>query len=739
FKSVNAWHMARLISALPFMMFLVVMLFFVAMMVWLWRIDRFLAMLPMLGVGLTGTMHLLTTTLTVVFPPSPYKASVSYALFQIVTYIGVFTWFFIEVIPIWWRFWLERLKSGLQNQPPDVVRRSYAMNWAKSIHEWKDKIHKVYPWLPRGLQLSDAISMQRREDAIVSQDDTLRLSALAWIANSLELSIGSHQALVDILKEVNKLDKYELEGWGAFEYEAPWGEIFRIVLAGSSSKKPANNRSTEMELIIAELLEKIMVNQTLFSNIIRKINQTSLVKLFVGSLVANKAESEDTENRLRGMATLLSSFNIRQVPRAEWPLRGIFRVLADSMQYRGQRTDAHFTSWIFPLCKHDESTCDIHDSRWPDDNYIDFADSFSSRRCRIDAIFRFMMWVDSTEKEGKCSPEDIQVMFKLLIDHILVIHWAFEAPSFARDRPPPFIESGFDDPALNLVNSTIATTYSVVACPDDWSPHWQSAVKYWCRWKRLVKLPIVSDDGYSEIEFLCKIWSQDLEDGSIFAESIGLLEERVSTLPPHDWDRIFENLSQVTIPPMKLTPILGLFNQALQSTVPGRSFGQRLKSCILTSSKGIAMGTSQPGSSTSPTKARRPGSFQRRPRRQQTLEQALGENDFRPSPLFRLMTQSLGTYNPGDGTQQLLRTVCMTIIQRLMPLDIDVGPGDVAILADLQEHLRESARNNDMAAQACLDAIGQKLKGSVPSNNSLPLTHRRLPQLPEARVSASFS
>lgn len=73
-----------------------------------------------------------------------------------------------------------------------------------------------------------------------------------------------------------------------------------------------------------------------------------------------------------------------------------------------------------------------------------------------------------------------------------------------------------------------------------------------------------------------------------------------------------------------------------------------------------------------------------------------------------------------------------------MPLDMNFGHSDVAILADFQEHLRESARNNDLVAQACLDSIDRKLRGLVPSNNSLPLTHLQLLQVPEATVSASF-
>lgn len=65
FTSVSKWQMARLISALPFMMFLVVCLFFTALVVWLWRIDPFLAMLPVIGIGVTSGMHLLTTILSV--------------------------------------------------------------------------------------------------------------------------------------------------------------------------------------------------------------------------------------------------------------------------------------------------------------------------------------------------------------------------------------------------------------------------------------------------------------------------------------------------------------------------------------------------------------------------------------------------------------------------------------------------------------------------------------------------
>jgi hypothetical protein len=396
---------------------------------------------------------------------------------------------------------------------------------------WNDKIHKAHPWLPRSLQLTDAITMSRREDDAVNNDGTLQLSALSWLAGSLDFTPDSYEELVDILREINKLKESQLQGWGPFEYEAPWNDMFRVVLSCSPADTVASEEQAEMESILASLLQKMLVNQPLFSRVVKDIDQPSLINAFLESLA--KAEpTNEPETRLRGMTIILSSLDGgKHHHRTKWHLRAIFKILSDNIQTRGERMDPDFTSWIFPLCGHNGRTCDDHDPNWPDPSYIDFTETFSWRKCRVDAIFRFMKLIDRIEQDEDTSVEDIRRMFGLLIDHVLAVHWAFEAPGFViRVEIPLRLGSrGFKDPALDLIASTMTRPAVYVPWPSEpLSAQWHYAVKYWCRWKRQVGSGFSTEEGHAELDFLCRIWEQT--DESLFAESMDMLDGNASIL-----------------------------------------------------------------------------------------------------------------------------------------------------------------------------------------------------------------
>jgi hypothetical protein len=273
------------------------------------------------------------------------------------------------------------LKVRLSGQSTDVSRSSYGMSWAKAMDTWNDRIHKAHPWLPRSLQLTDAITMSRREDEAVKNDGTLQLSALSWLAGSLDFTPDSYEELVDILREINKLNESQLQGWGAFEYEAPWNDMFRVVLSCSPADTVASEEQAEMESILSSLLQKMLVNQPLFSRVVKDIDHPSIINAFLESL-ATAEPTNQPETRLRGMAIILSSLDSGKHHRTKWHHRAIFKILSDNLQTRGERTDSDFTSWIFPLCGHNGRRCDDHDPNWPDPSYIDFTETFSWRKCR---------------------------------------------------------------------------------------------------------------------------------------------------------------------------------------------------------------------------------------------------------------------------------------------------------------------------------------------------------------------
>jgi hypothetical protein len=101
-----------------------------------------------------------------------------------------------------------------------------------------------------------------------------------------------------------------------------------------------------------------------------------------------------------------------------------------------------------------------------------------------------MNLIDRIEQDEDTSAEDIRRMFGLLINHILAIHWAFEAPAFVIrvEMPLRLGSRGFNDPALDLIASTMTRPAVYVPWPSEpLSAQWFYAVTYWCRWKRQVR------------------------------------------------------------------------------------------------------------------------------------------------------------------------------------------------------------------------------------------------------------
>jgi hypothetical protein len=360
FRGTTQWYMKEMIASLPIALYLSLLSFFIGLVIWFFRIHKAVGILPLIGLVIWALGSTITTLLSVIFPSAPFRTSISKALFRIIWLATFSIWWSYQTlrvtVPASMRF-IRRISKNSKNRDFIAKAKSeFLIVRSNVIHQVTAQIRNKFPWIPPGQHYWKATHAYVWEQGRVNRDITLPLSALAWLANSMDLTEDSRDYCMMILKELNRLPQEHTKGWGEYEYEAPWTEIFAFVLnPPSCSGKEAEEKLRNSLGILAELLEKMFVRPKHFEQIgrqltpdltiafIEHLNRNRLMSKIQPLISRSDSETEHQEieqtakrlaiqakRRLKSLTMLLSSPHWTEMKCAQ-PAYPILDVILDSL------------------------------------------------------------------------------------------------------------------------------------------------------------------------------------------------------------------------------------------------------------------------------------------------------------------------------------------------------------------------------------------------------------------------
>ncbi|KAG8827258.1 hypothetical protein FRC17_007909, partial [Serendipita sp. 399] len=394
FQSMKTWYMGRLIITLPLMLYWIVVIFFCGLTIWAWHTYPYLATLPLLGIILTLGGSLFTNLAAILSPCVPFQTVMTKGTFRAFVSAHISIWYVIEVAPILFERWWNYLSTLFQEDGPasrSRVEQKLRKSRVERTKKWKEKVQDKYPWMPEERPFQIGVHADRREEHTIKTSITLKLSALSWLANFIELCPTSAPAFASILQEMNQLEENEMQLWGSLDFEAPWGAIFRIVV--DNCRDPASRSNTNMILwrtVVAELQAKMINNPQVFSRIVPSILELDDLRQFLQQLRVTIDTSPPPCGRvIEGIFTLLSHPDLDRKNHLI-----CFEILSFVLQYldiQKGNVDRHLTvAWVFALCA--TRPCQLEALQW--DNIFDESLSFKSMECSSAAIRGYIQLMD---------------------------------------------------------------------------------------------------------------------------------------------------------------------------------------------------------------------------------------------------------------------------------------------------------------------------------------------------------
>ncbi|KAG8817913.1 hypothetical protein FRC19_011012 [Serendipita sp. 401] len=391
FKAMKTWYMGRLIVTLPLMLYLVVVIFFMGLTIWVWHTCQSLATLPLLGIIFTVGGSFVTNAAAVYSPSVPFQTVTTKGILRACVTAHISMWYVMEMSPFWFkRLWIY---MSIFFQPDGhVSKRKAEQRLYKSRMErsrnWKGKVRQNYPWMPEERTLRIGVHADRREEHTITKNQTLKLSALAWLANFIQLCPESAPYFASILEEMNSLKKDEIQPWGSSDFEAPWGSIFKTVV--NHYHDPAsrtNGNISQWREVVAELQVKMVNNPLVFSRIVSSILQPGDLYEFLRKLQEMEKSPLPCGNVMKGICTILSH---PELDRSNHHLS--FEILGFILQYLQVREhDVRLSvAWVFPLCA--TTPGQLENLQW--DDVCDEGLSFSSIECSSTALSQYIMVAD---------------------------------------------------------------------------------------------------------------------------------------------------------------------------------------------------------------------------------------------------------------------------------------------------------------------------------------------------------
>ncbi|KAG8843742.1 hypothetical protein FRB91_003111 [Serendipita sp. 411] len=459
FQAMKKWYMGRLIITLPLMLHLVVVVFFVGLTIWVWHTAPSLAILPLIGVILAVGGSLFTNVAAIISPCVPFQTVVTKGMFRVVVSVHIGVLYAMEMAPLLFERWRIYLLTFFQEGDLSTERKveqQFHKNRLERTRDWKRRVQRAYPWMPAEPPFRIGVHADRREAHTIQNDNTLKLSALAWLANSIELFPDRALAFACILQEMNSLEEEEIRLWGTSDFEAPWGSIFGIVVKYFRDLDPkSGGHVLHWRGIVAELQAKMVNNPQVFSRIVSSILQREDVYEFLWKLRAITKQSLPCDKVMEGLFAILSQ---KYIDRKDHNL--CFEILGFILEYLEHpehKCDRNLlVTWVFPLCATAPGQLDT--IQW--DSISDETLSFESIECSSVVIREYIKLVD--EFMDPSRPQDREqskragiysnnqyVAIALLTDYLVQEHHRYHQRSISGDVPSP------QHWALKLVRDTI--------------------------------------------------------------------------------------------------------------------------------------------------------------------------------------------------------------------------------------------------------------------------------------------
>jgi hypothetical protein len=493
-RSTEQWYMRQLIAALPILLYAAVTLFLVGLDEWFASLCPRLRFIPFIGVVVWAGGYTVTNMLAVIFPSVPYRTPMSRYLFRMFWLTHYHCWRLIQVTINLYRPFMQYLRHLIT--PGDRKHRNrYNVEKAVSSLKVKDKINSMYKWMPPGRDPWQSMHAHIWERGRVDNDPTVRLSAISWLANSIDLSEHSKPHFQLIIKELETMDDSKLRHWTAYSHDVPWSYIFNLFLPSEGIVAAQNSVSPDT---LTNLLEKMCNHPTLFTRIISEI-QGKLAVRFVKALAKKPpSDPEEASNRLRSITALLSSKVWEAMGASTQPCLAAIKVIFDCLDEINPDGGDISTCWIFTL-RHPSPTGG--EVEWPNPEFIGFIfDPFRNEMFRERSIHDCIRFVDCLLTSSPLPTTDTRwrwyittgmarddhriYLLRILAEHILRISSTLDGGvNFALLNE---CADKVKSPALQLILRTCGTrrdNFDVILNNEDdglWKDDsWMYALQFW--------------------------------------------------------------------------------------------------------------------------------------------------------------------------------------------------------------------------------------------------------------------
>jgi hypothetical protein len=198
------WKMGEIIASLPLLIFLSLFLFFIGIANWLWHLNQAISRIVIGSLGIGSLVFPITNLISIVKLEAPFRTPVSKGLSPLLR--RAFSWMRILVLTF----------------PSEILKRDEVSNrnqWRHIRRIWK-KIYSSTPTPPQSFSNYEELAVEKREETAVE--------SLIWLANSIEISLASHDLFAILTKELSQLPG-ELLLRSEIINQAPWESIFTML------------------------------------------------------------------------------------------------------------------------------------------------------------------------------------------------------------------------------------------------------------------------------------------------------------------------------------------------------------------------------------------------------------------------------------------------------------------------------------------------------------------------------
>lgn len=352
YRATDQWYMRHMIASLAIVLYISVGFFLVGLSSWFWHLHPQLVAIPLTGLLIWSTGYVSTTLMAVFHPAAPYRTAVSKALFRVFSLGTFYARHSIQTAILLYRPFFSYIRHFFDQQ--NAYQSQYLLERMELSRQVKSDIMERYPWMPPGSDIHQGMHSYIWEQGHVAHDETIHLSTLAWLANSIDLAEHSIPNFRLLLEELNHISEEKLKDWLTHGQDAPWGSIFNIVIRPSSREEGLNLalHGNNIVLTMAELLRKTSVHPALFERTVYGLDNRLLTAFILHSASSPPKNAEASRNRLESLTFLLSSKRWVEMNADDQPVMQVFKVILDSLESMQPRSDDIdiSTSWIFTLC-----------------------------------------------------------------------------------------------------------------------------------------------------------------------------------------------------------------------------------------------------------------------------------------------------------------------------------------------------------------------------------------------------